>query len=185
MKNFTALLTLISLLTGISASAADNPKVRLSTTLGNIDIELYPEKAPRSVENFLDLVDTGFYDGLIFHRVVAGFVIQAGGYDEKLTYRDPPRSVPNESGNGLPNKKYSVALARLADPDSADTQFFINVKHNPNLDGSRVEPGYTVFGQVIAGMSVVHAIELQDTHIEAGMAGVPEQDVIINAARRL
>jgi len=185
MKKLTTLLTLIATITCLSAAAADNPKVRLTTNLGNIDIELYPEKAPHSVANFLDLVDTGFYDGLIFHRVVAGFVIQAGGYDEKLTYRSPPRTVPNESSNGLPNRKYSVAMARLNDPDSADTQFFINLKHNTNLDGSRVEPGYTVFGQVIAGMDVVHEIELLDTHIEAGMAGVPEQDAIITRARRL
>ncbi len=164
---------------------AGNPLVRLETSLGNIDIELYPDKAPKSVSNFLALVDDGFYDGLVFHRVVAGFVIQAGGYDANLTYRDPPGTVDNESRNGLSNRKYSVAMARLADPDSADTQFYINVKDNPHLDGSRVTPGYTVFGQVIAGKEVVHEIELVDTHLEAGMAGVPETDVVIVHARRL
>lgn len=168
-----------------AADAAGHPLVRLETSLGNIDIELYPDKAPESVANFLELVEEGFYDGLIFHRVVAGFVIQAGGYDAKLTYRDPPGTVVNESANGLTNRKYSVAMARLSDPDSADTQFFINVKHNPHLDGSRVAPGYTVFGQVIAGQEVVHEIELVDTHLEAGMAGVPETDVVILHARRL
>lgn len=195
------LLPLISLLAGLTATLigtlaspagvaattepAGNPRVRLETSLGNIDIELYPDKAPKSVANFLALVDDGFYDGLIFHRVVAGFVIQAGGYDAALTYRDPPGTVVNESGNGLSNQKYSVAMARLADPDSADTQFYINVKHNPHLDGSRVQPGYTVFGQVIAGQEVVHEIELVDTRLEAGMAGVPETDVVIVRAHRL
>ena len=182
------LLILSTCLAGsvIAAETAADPKpvVRLETTMGNIDIELYPDRAPETVANFLDLVDNGFYDGLIFHRVVAGFVIQAGGYDEKLTYRTPPRTVVNESSNGLRNQKYSVAMARLSDPDSADTQFFINVRHNPNLDGDRTKPGYTVFGQV-AGMDVVTTIELVDTHLEAGMAGVPEKDVIITRAARL
>lgn len=159
--------------------------VRLETTMGIVDIELYPDKAPESVANFLDLVDNQFYDGLVFHRVVANFVIQAGGYDDRLSYRAPPRTVANESSNGLSNKQYSVAMARLSDPDSADTQFFINVKHNPHLDGQRGKPGYTVFGQVIAGMDVVTAIELVDTHVETGMAGVPEEDVIITSAKRL
>ena len=168
-----------------AAEEAAKPTVRLETTLGNIDIELYPDRAPETVANFLDLVDTGFYDGLIFHRVVAGFVIQAGGYDAELGYRTPPRTVVNESSNGLRNQKYSVAMARLADPDTADSQFFINVRHNPNLDGDRTRPGYTVFGQVIAGMDVVTSIELVDTHLEGGMAGVPEQDVIITRAVRL
>jgi cyclophilin family peptidyl-prolyl cis-trans isomerase len=186
------LLTLTSVLTpsgraaeGAQTAETTAPVVRLETTLGDIDIELYPDRAPETVANFLDLVNNGFYDGLIFHRVVAGFVIQAGGYDEKLTYRQPPRTVVNESTNGLRNQKYSVAMARLSDPDSADTQFFINVRHNPNLDGDRTKPGYTVFGQVIAGMETVTAIELVDTHLEAGMAGVPEKDVIITRAHRL
>jgi cyclophilin family peptidyl-prolyl cis-trans isomerase len=168
-----------------ATDAAQAPVVRLETSHGNIHIELYPERAPETVANFLDLVDNGFYDGLIFHRVVAGFVIQGGGYDHQLTYRTPPRTVINESTNGLRNQKYSVAMARLADPDSADSQFFINARHNPNLDGDRTRPGYTVFGQVIEGMDVVTSIELVDTHIEGGMAGVPEEDVIIIRATRL
>lgn len=165
-------------------AGADNPVVRLETSLGSMDIELYPDRAPATVANFLDRVEEGFYDGLVFHRVVAGFVIQAGGYDERLTYRTPPGSVINESGNGLRNEKYTLAMARLEDPDSADTQFFINVKHNPHLDASRIQPGYTVFGKVVGGREVVHAIELVDTHVEAGMPGVPEVDVIITRAVR-
>ena len=99
-----------------AAETAAKPVVRLETSLGNIDIELHADEAPETVANFLDLVDTGFYEGMVFHRVVAGFVIQAGGYDHKLSYRSPPRTVVNESNNGLRNQKYSVAMARLADP---------------------------------------------------------------------
>ena len=167
------------------AAAADTPTVRFSTTFGNIDIELYPDKAPLTVRNFLQLVDDGFYDGLVFHRVVANFVIQAGGYDANLNYREPPGTILNESKNGLPNRKGSIAMARLTDPDSASSQFFINTKHNPNLDATRDKPGYTVFGQVIAGMEVVAEIELVDTHLEGGMSGVPEKDVVISRATRL
>jgi cyclophilin family peptidyl-prolyl cis-trans isomerase len=167
------------------ASAGDRPVVRLETTDGDIDIELYPDNAPKTVENFLSLVDNGFYDGLIFHRVVAGFVIQAGGYDANLVYRSPPGTVVNESANRVKNEQYTVAMARLSDPDSADTQFYINLKDNPNLDWQPGRPGYTVFGRVVAGMDVVTTIELVDTHAEQGMAGVPEQDVIIKRATRL
>ncbi len=167
------------------AAAADNPTVRFSTTFGNIDIELYPDKAPLTVRNFLRLVDDSFYDGLVFHRVVANFVIQAGGYDANLSYREPPGTILNESKNGLPNRKGSIAMARLPDPDSASSQFFINTKHNPNLDATRDKAGYTVFGQVIAGMEVVAEIELVDTHLEGGMSGVPEKDVVISRATRL
>jgi peptidyl-prolyl cis-trans isomerase A (cyclophilin A) len=185
-----ALLALLTLLPaghalGTESTAADRPIVRLETSLGNIDIELFPDKSPKTVENFLTLVDGGFYDGLIFHRVVAGFVIQAGGYDERLAYRPPPGTVVNESANRLENAQYTVAMARLSDPDSADTQFYINLKDNDHLDWQPGRAGYTVFGQVVAGTNVVAAIELVDTHVEQGMAAVPEQDVIITRATRL
>lgn len=182
---FLGLILSLSLGSVPASAAEEKPVVRLETTLGDIDIELNPERAPRTVENFLTLVDNGFYDGLIFHRVVAGFVIQTGGYEPDLGYRQPPGTVVNESMYGLPNRKYSVAMARLTDPDSADTQFFINVRHNPNLDADRSKAGYTVFGQVIAGMETVTAIELVNTHREGGMAGVPEEDVIVIRAVRL
>ena len=157
----------------------------MSTTMGDIDIELYPEKAPKTVANFLRLVDENYYNGLTFHRVIAGFMIQGGGYDEALELRVPPANVPNESFNRLPNQKYSIAMARLADPDSAESQFFINVTHNPNLDAQGKRAGYTVFGQVIAGKDVVRMIELVDTHIEKGMSAVPEKDVVIIKVTRL
>lgn len=169
----------------LQASAEDYPMVRLATNLGNIDIELYPDKAPLSVSNFLQLVDDGFYDGLIFHRVLPNFMIQTGGYDENLVYREPPGRIPNESHNRLPNKKGSIAMARLSDPDSASTQFFINVTHNPHLDAAPGRPGYTVFGQVTSGMAVVATIELLETHLEGGMSDVPQNDAIITRATRL
>jgi peptidyl-prolyl cis-trans isomerase A (cyclophilin A) len=172
-------------LTPLAASAGEAPVVRLETSLGNIDIMVDPEHAPATAANFLERVDEGFYDGLIFHRVVAGFVIQAGGYDARLTYRPPPGTVPNESGNGLKNTRFSIAMARLADPDSADTQFFINVADNPHLDPQGTRPGYTVFGRVVAGEDAVTAIELVETRLEAGMAGVPVEDVVITRAHRL
>lgn len=166
-------------------AAADNPKVRVSTSLGTIDLELFPRQAPRTVANFLRLVDEDFYDGLIFHRVVAGFVIQAGGYDADMRYRDPPGTVVNESANGLRNLRGTVAMARLADPDSADAQFYINVDDNAHLDAAPGQPGYTVFGRVIDGMDVVTDIELSDTGRRAGMAGVPETPILVGRVERL
>ncbi len=159
--------------------------VRLTTSVGDIDIRLLPAQAPRTVENFLKLVDEGFYEGLIFHRVLANFVIQAGGYDAELNYQKPPGTVVNESLNGLRNKRGTVAMARLSDPDSADAQFFINVNDNTHLDAVAGRPGYTVFGETTVGMEVVTAIELSAIHSRKGMAGVPEKPIIIQAASRL
>jgi cyclophilin family peptidyl-prolyl cis-trans isomerase len=181
------LLTALTLGFASHGVAAENaaPQVRLTTSLGAMDLELFPEQAPRTVANFLRLVDDGFYDGLIFHRVVANFVIQAGGYDAAMSYRQPPGTVVNESANGLRNARGTVAMARLADPDSADSQFFINVKDNPHLDATPGQPGYTVFGRVTAGMDVVTEIELVDTGRKAGMVGVPETPVVIERVVRL
>jgi peptidyl-prolyl cis-trans isomerase A (cyclophilin A) len=168
------------------ALAADAPeRVRLTTSAGVIEIELDAARAPQTVANFLDLVDSGFYDGLIFHRVVANFVIQAGGHDSQMKPREAPRTVPNESANGLRNRKGTVAMARLDDPDSAGAQFYINVRDNPTLDAAPGKPGYTVFGRVTSGMDVVTDIELVETHLVNGMAGVPVQPVVIQKAERV
>lgn len=162
------------------------PRVRFDTDAGPIEIELNPAKAPQTVANFLDLVDSGFYDGLIFHRVVANFVVQTGGYDRNMQSREPPRTVPNEAANGLRNRRGTVAMARLDDPDSADSQFFINVNDNPHLDRSADGPGYTVFGRVVAGLeTAVVSIELVDTHLVNGMAGVPVTPIVIRKATRV
>lgn len=164
----------------------ENPRVLIETTEGNIEIELLPKFAPKHVNNFLDLVEREFYSGLIFHRVIPSFMIQAGGYEVGVRYRDhDDNMVPNESYNGLKNKRFSVAAARTDDPDSADTQFYINVVDNPFLDAQPTKPGYTVFGRVIDGFDAVERIELTDTHLRMGMAGVPEQPIVISAIKLL
>ena len=161
------------------------PRVVLSTTAGELAIELHPDKAPASVANFLDLVESGFYEGLVFHRVIAGFMIQTGGHDTALAYSAPPRQVVNESRNGLSNRRWSVAMARHADPDSAGSQFYINTSDNRHLDATADAPGYTVFGQLVAGFDVAKRIELADTGARNGMADVPLADVVVLSARRV
>lgn len=140
------------------ATVSQSPKVELTTDLGTITLELFPEKAPETVKNFLRYCNDGFYAGTIFHRVIPGFVVQAGGmtfdYVKKET-RDP---VVNESQNGLRNQRGTVAMARLPDPDSATSQFFINLNNNTHLDATKDAPGYTVFGRVTNGMDVIQKI---------------------------
>ena len=171
---------------GTTRVFSENPRVLIETTQGDIEIELLPKFAPKHVNNFLDLVEQEFYSGLIFHRVIPNFMIQAGGYEVGVQYREhDDNMVPNESYNGLKNKRFSVAAARTDDPDSADTQFYINVVDNPFLDAQPNEPGYTVFGRVIDGFDAVERIELTDTHLRMGMAGVPEQPIVISAVKLL
>ena len=146
-------------------------------------IELFPEKAPQHVNQFLRLVREGFYHGLIFHRVIPNFVIQAGGYDSELKYFSSEQKIINESFNGLKNAKHTVAMARLSKPDSADTQFFINLRDNNHLDSREGNPGYTVFGKVIDGFEVIEEIELQDTESRDGFFGLPVSPVTIIATK--
>ena len=167
------------------AHAQDNPRVSLVTNKGAIEIELLPKFAPKHVANFLSLVEEEFYVGLVFHRVIPNFMIQAGGYDSDLNYKASERRVENESFNGLQNKRFTLAMARLSDPDSADTQFFINVRDNPHLDAQSGQPGYTVFGKVVDGLDVIETIELTDTHLRMGMVAVPEETIIIVATKLL
>lgn len=167
------------------AHAQDNPRVSLVTNKGAIEIELLPKFAPKHVANFLSLVEEEFYVGLVFHRVIPNFMIQAGGYDGDLNYKASERRVENESFNGLKNKRLTIAMARLNDPDSADTQFFINVRDNPHLDAQPGQPGYTVFGKVVDGLDVIETIELTDTHLRMGMVAVPEETIIIVATKLL
>jgi len=188
MSNRFVLLAALSASFAYSAFAANDtarPRVGLTTSLGEIVLELDPEKAPGTTRNFLGYVDDGFYDGLVFHRVVAGFVIQAGGYEADMTYREPRAPIVNEAGNGLLNVRGTIAMARTDDPDSAESQFFINVADNGNLDRAPGRPGYAVFGRVVDGLDVVEAIELSDTHIENGVPAVPVEPVVIERARRL
>ena len=139
--------------------AANNPKVKIETSLGDIVLELDQQKAPITVSNFLRYVNGAFYDGTIFHRVVKDFVIQAGGYTADGKEKRTGAPIRNESYNGLKNIPGSVAMARTADPHSAQTQFYINTSFNVSLDGKPNKFGYAVFGKVISGMDVVRAIE--------------------------
>jgi len=136
----------------------DYPQISVETNAGNFVIELFTSRAPLTVANFLQYVDSGFYEGTVFHRIVGGFVAQAGGYDSdyKLKATDP--TVPNESGNGLSNRRGFVAMARTGDPHSADSQFYINLADNLALDPRPTRWGYTVFGRVTEGMQVIDEI---------------------------
>ncbi|MEO6690016.1 MAG: peptidylprolyl isomerase [Dokdonella sp.] len=140
------------------------PKVLIKTSMGDITVELYPDKAPKSVENFLTYTKSGFYDGTIFHRVIAGFMIQGGGFSKDLVMKKTRAPVANESKNGLSNLRGTLAMARTADPNSATAQFFINTVDNPRLDyASDTDPGYCVFGKVTAGLDVVDKIRAVPT----------------------
>jgi peptidyl-prolyl cis-trans isomerase A (cyclophilin A) len=160
------------------------PVVVLDTSFGPIAIELDLEKAPITAKNFLRYVDEGFYDNLIFHRVISDFMIQGGGFDSALREKSDGQhpKIKNESGNGLSNLPGTIAMARTADPNSAQNQFFINVKDNSPLDTRG--GGYAVFGKVIDGMDVVNKIRQVETSNQRGMGDVPVEPVIIKTARR-
>jgi peptidyl-prolyl cis-trans isomerase A (cyclophilin A) len=163
--------------------AAGNPEVQLTTSMGVMVLELYPDKAPVTVDNFLNYVRSGHYDGTIFHRTVYGWIIQGGGYDAQLNELDTGDAIVNEAGNGLRNERGTIAMARLGEPDSATAQFFINLQDNPGLDHkgeSRRSFGYCVFGRVISGMDVADAIGEVQTHEVADFdVNVPIEPVIL------
>jgi peptidyl-prolyl cis-trans isomerase A (cyclophilin A)/peptidyl-prolyl cis-trans isomerase B (cyclophilin B) len=163
--------------------AADAPKVSLKTNMGEIVLELDQEKAPKTVANFLQYVKSGFYKGTVFHRVIDGFMIQGGGFDEKMVQKKTNKPVQNEANNGLLNVTYSVAMARTADPHSATSQFFINVADNTPLDHpGRDGFGYTVFGTVVAGQEGVDKIKAAVVADVRGMQNVPVIPVVIQSA---
>ena len=179
------LLAMLGLSLASQHAVAENPRVNITTSFGGIQIELLEEMAPLTVAHFLQLVDSDFYDGLVFHRVIENFMIQGGGYTTEYKYVPVGNRVKNESANGLRNLPGTVAMARLSDPDSADSQFFLNVAENPHLDATPGNPGYTVFGQIVGGAEVVEQIELVNTHLKAGMAAVPEEPVVIISIQRI
>ena len=146
-----------------SDDSAENPRVLMKTTDGDITIELYADKSPITVENFLRYADDGHYDGTVFHRVISNFMIQGGGFDAELKEKETRGPIVNESKNKLHNTRGTLAMARTSDPDSAAAQFFINQRSNLRLDWSGGKDGYTVFGEVIDGMQVVDIISLTDT----------------------
>ena len=173
-------------LTPLSATAQAPVLVKLTTTKGDIVLELNPEKAPVTVANFLKYVGQGYYDGLIFHRVINGFMIQGGGFDKDMVQRKPGSPIKNEADNGLKNLAYTVAMARTSDPHSATGQFFISVKDNANLnhtDKSDRGWGYAVFGKVVQGKEVVDAIKAVPTANRGMNEGVPLEPVTIVKAQ--
>ena len=173
----------LAALTLSAAAFAADPQVSLKTSMGEIVLELNQEKAPITVANFLKYVKSGFYKGTIFHRVIDGFMIQGGGMDAQFHGRKTNKPIKNESNNGLSNEKYSVAMARESNPDSATSQFFINVVDNPGLDYPNMQgSGYTVFGKVVKGQDVVDkikAVVVDDIH---GLENVPITPVTIQSA---
>lgn len=167
----------------IGAYAAEGSKrVKITTNLGVIEVELAPTEAPASVENFLKYAKAGFYDGTIFHRVIEGFMIQGGGFEPGLKKKDTQDPIENEADNGLQNLVGTLAMARTNDPHSATAQFFINTADNHFLNHTDKSPrgwGYTVFGKVTSGLDVVRQIEGSTTGQSGGMGDVPTEDVVI------
>jgi cyclophilin family peptidyl-prolyl cis-trans isomerase len=163
--------------------APDGPVVLLDTTMGPIKIGLYKTKAPLSTENFLRYVREGFYDGTIFHRVIPGFMVQAGGFTPDMKEKAGRDPVRNEARNLLRNSRGTVAMARTGDPNSATSQFFISVKNNHSLDFGIAGAGYAVFGQVIEGMDVVDRITTVTTGVRGQLEDVPNTPVVVRSAR--
>ena len=180
---FSCLAVMVA--TASPASAADNPTIVVDTSMGSFEIELFADKAPKTVANILAYVDDKFYDGLIFHRVISDFMIQGGGLDTKLERKKTKDEIVNESANGLSNKRGTVAMARTNKPDSATSQFFVNVKDNANLDRANAgdEVGYCVFGKVTKGMDVVDKIKEVKTETRGINKNVPVEDVTIKSIK--
>ncbi len=167
---------------------AANPQIEFRTSMGNYVVELYPDKAPKTVANFLEYVNSGFYDGTVFHRVIEGFVVQGGGLQPDLHQKKTQEPIPNEANNGLKNDYGTLAMARLFNADSATAQFFINVAENKTLNFTRPDSahmGYCVFGRVIRGMDVVEKISHMPTQVVNKLPDVPTQLVTIEKASLL
>ncbi|BAN47456.1 peptidylprolyl isomerase A [Metapseudomonas resinovorans] len=174
-----------ALLVSLNLMAADNPRVLLTTSAGEIEVELYADKAPVSVKNFLDYVDAGFYDGTVFHRVIPGFMIQGGGFSTDMEQKETREPIKNEADNGLKNLRGTLAMARTQAVNSATSQFFINHNDNAFLDHGSRDFGYAVFGKVLRGMDVVDKIANVPTGNRGMFQNVPQQPVVILSAKRL
>ena len=163
-----------------------NPTVEMVTSAGTLTIELFEDKAPISAKNFLSYVDDKFYDGTIFHRVIPGFMIQGGGFEPGMNQKSTKGQIKNESSNGLKNDRGTLAMARTNVPDSASSQFFINLVDNGflNKDQAQDGVGYAVFGKVTAGLDVVDKIKGVRTVTKSGHQNVPAEDVTITSVRR-
>jgi peptidyl-prolyl cis-trans isomerase A (cyclophilin A)/peptidyl-prolyl cis-trans isomerase B (cyclophilin B) len=178
----------VAALLGLPAMAA-NPTLEMKTTAGTVTIELYAEKAPKTVDNFIKYAKDGFYNGTVFHRVISNFMIQGGGFDKSLQQKPARAPVPNEADNGLKNDLGTIAMARTSNPHSATAQFFINVKNNDFLNFREPTPqgyGYTVFGKVVSGMDVVMSVAGAPTGAGGPFpSDVPRTAVVIESVKLL
>lgn len=184
MSKFTQLVLLIGsfLLSGVLMA---NPSVEIKTTAGTMIVELDEAKAPISSKNFLMYVDKGFYNNTLFHRVIPGFMIQGGGFTKAFREKPTDNPIKNEASNGLKNTRGTIAMARTNNPNSATSQFFINLVDNTSLDYSAANPGYAVFGHVTSGMDVVDKIAKERTHSQEGHQNVPATPVVIESITRV
>jgi peptidyl-prolyl cis-trans isomerase B (cyclophilin B) len=165
---------------GQAAPAA--PQVKFKTSLGDVTIELFPDKAPKTVENFLEYTRSGFFDGTVFHRIIPGFVVQGGGMTADMTQKSTRPPIPNEADNGLKNLRGTLSMARTSDPNSASSQFFISLADNASLDHTGKTSqgwGYAVFGKVVAGMDVVDAMAKVKTGNRGFHQNVPVEPVVL------
>jgi peptidyl-prolyl cis-trans isomerase A (cyclophilin A) len=192
MKKNLFLYLLVGLLFGIficarpvnAQNTTNNPKVTMETSMGKLVIELFPKEAPETTKNFLGYVQDRYYDGTIFHRVIAGFMIQGGGFTESMGKKDTRGPIKNEAANGLKNDRGTIAMARTSDPDSATAQFFINLVNNEGLNRPKPDGyGYAVFGKVIEGMEVVDRIAKVQTGVKGPFRDVPETTVTIKSVK--
>lgn len=178
------LLLIIGVL--ITMTEKENPKVEIETSMGNIIIELYPEKAPITVDNFLSYVDEDFYDNTVFHRVINDFMIQGGGFLDNGEQKNTKSPIKLESNNGLKNDRGTIAMARTMVPDSATSQFFINIQDNEFLNYGFRDEGYAVFGKVIEGLEVIDKIKIVETQAKNGMpSDWPVEEIYIKSISRV
>ncbi len=175
-------------MTAENTAAAETINISLTTSKGTIELALYPDKAPKTVANFVEYVNAGYFEGTIFHRVIKGFMIQGGGMTETMQPKPNRKPIPIEADNGVKNLRGTIAMARTADPNSATSQFFINTVDNDFLNFKAKTPqgwGYCAFGKVTKGMEVVDAIENVNTGTRSGHQDVPEESIVITAAQVL
>ena len=183
MSHFRFLLALLALLASFNAQAVANPQVRIKTNVGEMLVELYPQKAPKTVANFLNYVQGGFYNGTVFHRVIDNFMIQGGGFTPALEQKQTQPPIDNEASNGLKNEPGTLAMARGYEPNSANAQFFINLNNNLHLNHYKPEPdyyGYCVFGKVVKGLDVAKKIGAMPTSASGPFKEeVPVEKIVI------
>lgn len=186
MNYINHLIISVVLSLGLMAHVTAATQVEFETSAGNFVVEVYADKAPKTVENFLKYVNDGFYNNTIFHRVISRFMIQGGGFERDLTEKATRAPIANESDNGLLNQTGTIAMARTSDPNSATAQFFINLADNQFLNYTSPEPdyiGYCVFGKVVSGLDVVHKIGIVPTGNSRGFSDVPIKAIVIKQAK--